>query len=304
MKSYILRVYVAVLVLVILNGCGTLKYSEHEKGKVWCNDRYLNKLDTPFSKKYLDVAEKGYIYALAGALVLQGNSQEDKEHYFATPQRLVLVDKPERDQSGFEVGTFKLYETAERITLKEIIIAFTGSNDSDDWLWTNLLFSKKQYVQAEKYVQKIAQKYAGDRIVVTGYSLGGGLAVHVAKNHLTKDYISEVWALNPSPKTNSNSLKDDRIWLAAVEGEALSKMRWAIFRIWPGVYDIGAPESQTAVEFYLVQSTSIYAHFRWVLARNMLHVADLSIFNRTGAEKTEPLLILKGSHFQACEKFR
>ena len=299
-----MRFTVAILVLIFLSGCSSLRYSDYERGQVWCNDRYLHKLNSPFHKKHLDVAEKGYIYALAGALVLQGNSQEDKDHYFPTPLRLELVDKPKRDSSGFEVGTFKLYETKNREKLKEIVIAFTGSNDSDDWFWTNLFFSKKQYKLAEEYVKKIAEQYSDTRIVIAGYSLGGGLAVHVAKIPSTKKHISEVWAFNPSPKTYSNGDEDKRIWLAAVEGEALEKMRWPIFRIWPGVYDIGSPEKQTADEYYLIQSTSIYGHFRWVLARNMLHVADLSIYNRTKAEKTEPLMILKGSNFESCQQFR
>ena len=299
-----MRLIATALVIIILSGCASLRYSDYERGRVWCNERYLHNLDRPFHKKHLDVAERGYIYALAAALVLQGDSQEDKEHYFPTPHRLELIDKPERHSSGFEVGTFILYETDDRTKVKEIIIAFTGSNDSDDWLWTNLFFSKQQYELAEEYIKKMAQQYSENRIVVAGYSLGGGLAVHVAKIPATKKYISEVWALNPSPKTYSNGEEDKRIWLAAVEGEALAKMRWPVFHIWPGVYNIGSPKSQTADEFYLIQSTSIYGHFRWVLARNMLHVADLSIYNRTKAETTEPLMILKGSNFESCRKFK
>lgn len=298
------RVIALFLVLLFVSGCSTLKYSDYERGKVWCNDRYLHKLDKPFHEKHLKVARRGYMYALAGVLVLQGNTQEDKEHYFPTPSRLEMIDKPKRDTSGFEVGTFKLYVDDDRSEVKEIIIAFTGSNDSDDWLWTNLFFSKRQYELAVEYVLKIAKEFKNYRIVVTGYSLGGGLAVHVAKNPETKNYISEVWALNPSPKTYSNNDQDDRIWMAAVEGEALAKMRWPIFRVWPGVYNIGAPESQTADEYYLIQSTNIYGHFSWVLARNILHVADLAIYNETGAERTEPLVILQGSNFESCKEFK
>ncbi len=298
-----MRYMIVILALIFLSSC-SLKYADREHGKIWCNDRYLNKLDTPFSDKELAVAERGYIYALAGVLVLQDSQQESKDHYFPTPSRLKLIDNPKRDFSGFEVGTFKLYETEDRENIKEIIIAFTGSNDSADWLWSNLLFSKKQYRLAEKYVLKIIEQYPNSKIVLAGYSLGGGLAVHVAKNPSIKEYISEVWALNPSPKIYASGEEDKKIWLAAVRGEALAKMRKPLFYNWPGVNNIGAPAEQTADDFYLVKSTSIYGHFRWVLARNMLHAADLSIYKRTKAEKTEPLMILKSSSFKSCEEIK
>ncbi len=302
-----MRYIILSFALVILSSCSSFlsPWSKYEKGKVWCNERYLHERPTPFSKEHLKVAERGYIYALTGSLVLQGQddiSEEDTDHFFKIPSYLEVYDWPEPDTSGFEVGTFKLYETSEKTKLKEIIIAFTGSNQKRDWVFTNLLFSKKQYKLAEEYVLQIAEANPNTRIVVAGYSLGAGLAVHVTKNPSTKKYISEAWALNPSPKTYADGNQDRRIWLAAVDGEVLTTVRKPIFHIWPGVNNIGAPVDQIADEYNLVKSRDIYSHFRWVLTRNMLWAADLSIYNRTKSEMTEPLMIIKESSFESCKQ--
>ena len=300
---------ISLLITISLTGCASPKYSEYEMGKIWCNDRYLQTL-TPqpiFHDKYFTIAERGYIYAVAAALTLQSDSSESQEHYFPLPERLVSIDKEpkdkaSKDKSGFEVETFKLYETNKKEKVKEIIIAFAGSNELHEWVWTNLFSSKKQYDLARKYVIKIAKEYPENRIVVSGISLGGGLAVHVGKDPETKSLIDEVWALNPSPKTYSNSDMDHKIWMAAVEGESLAKFRTPIFRVLPGFYKIGSYDEQTADGYYLVESNNIYSHFRWVLIRNMLHAADLSIYKRIGSESTEPLEILKASRFKSCKK--
>ncbi|MCR9189218.1 MAG: DUF2974 domain-containing protein [Alteromonadaceae bacterium] len=289
---------------LLLSGCGLIRYSDYEGGEVWCSDRYLHDLPAPFGEKQLRIARRGYIYALASTLVLQGGRPEDRDHYFARPARLVEVDRPVRDRSGFEVATFELYSQKDPVDLQEIIIAFTGSNDLDDWWETNLLFSKSQFKLAVRYVQQIHNRYPNERLVVAGYSLGGALAVHVAKNPITKNFISEVWALNPSPKSYSNSNMDARIWLAADDDDAAKILRWPIFRILPGIYRIGAYEDQTAEDYYLVESNNIYGHFRWVLTRNLLFAADLAIYKENGAEITEPLAILKKSHFEACPTHR
>ncbi|MGM8898958.1 MULTISPECIES: alpha/beta hydrolase family protein [unclassified Psychrobacter] len=304
-----MRFIIVMLVSALLSGCSTLGKitTNSEKGRYfWCNDRYLHKLDSPFGKEHLKVAERGYIYALASSLVLQGQdkiTQESKDHFFQIPSYLEVHHWPKSDKSGFGVGTFKLYETSDKIKLKEIIIAFTGSNQKRDWIFTNLLFSKKQYKLAEEYVLQIAEANPNTRIVVAGYSLGAGLAVHVTKKDSTKYKIAEAWALNPSPKTYTHGKSDNKIWLASTDNEVLKIVRSPFFHRWPGVDNIGAPEDQTAEEYNLIRSMGIYSHYRWVLTRNMLWVADLSIYNRTKADMTEPLKIIKNSSFKSCQQY-
>lgn len=283
-------------------------YTKYETGDFWCNERYLKVENKPFGFKHLEVAKRGYIYSLASSLVLQKENNEGFSHSYKAPARLVLVEKLDRHYSGFEASTFKLYSPDDLTNLKEIIIAFTGSNDSADWITTNLFFSQSQYRLARQYVISIAQRFPGKRLVVTGTSLGGGLAVHVTKHKDTSSLVSETWAFNPSPKNYVNDDIDDRIWLASTNGEALKTMRSPWMRWWPGVSNIGSPESQTAENYYLISSNLAYAHFRWVITRNMLFAADLAVLKekecKAAAEcssvLTEPLEILKKSHFEAC----
>ena len=296
---YNMKKYIVLILAVFI--CVTADASE--QGLVWCNTRYLDKQDRPFDEKHLQVASRGYMYAVAGALILQRDDEEGKAHHFSMPGRMVEADRPPRDQSGFEVATYELYTTPSREDLKEIIIAFSGANDKSDWVNTNFGFSKEQFKLAREYVTRIANtgRYKGIPLVVTGYSLGGGLAVHVTRHPDTSAYITEAWALNPSPKTYANGDIDKRIWLAAVDYEALRVLRTGIFRALPGVEKIGVPESQTADRYYLISTNPINAHFRWVLARNMLHVADLALMDKNNPDKgTEPLEILSQSSFSAC----
>lgn len=138
-------------------------------------------------------------------------------------------------------------------------------------------------------------------MVVTGISLGGGLAVHVAKDAQMKSKIDEVWALNPSPRTYADSNMDTRIWLAATDTEILRKTRSPAFFFIPGWGAIIGPENQMSSNFYLIRSNSLYGHFRWNIARQMLFVADYGLSDRgRNPAITEPLDILRASRFAAC----
>lgn len=290
---------------LFLSACSTVPL---EKGAIWCKDPLRYEPGIPFDRPHLEVARRGYIYALAGAYVLQGNTDEDKDHWFSLPTRLKEVDRPKRDSSGFEVGTFALRNKPEDQEPSEIIIAYTGSNDRADWIWTNLLFSKTQYELARSYLLQTASKYPGKRIVVTGYSLGGALAGHVTKDKRTSPYVSEAWLFNPSPKLYATDNYDKRIWIGAMRGEALHFIRTRPFELfWPGINRIGAPWQQNAQDFYLISAFPIYGHYRWALARNILFVAEYAYLqNPNGpvdpSRAREPREILEASQFKACER--
>ena len=293
-------------ILLLLGACSTVPY---EKGAIWCNEALKYEPGIHFDRPHLEVARRGYLYALAAAYVLQNNSDEDSDHWFALPPRVKEVDRPQRHSSGFEVGTFEVRSRpGDNEPVEEVIVAFTGSNDSADWLFANLFFSRSQYDLARSYVEITAKRYPGKRIVVTGFSLGGALAGHVTKNPKTGPLISEAWLFNPSPKLYANDSYDKRIWVAALRGEVLHVIRSRPFELlWPGINRIGAPWYQNAQDFYLISAFPIYGHYRWALARNILFVADYAhLQDRPGPvdpqRAREPRQILEASKFKACER--
>ena len=205
--------------------------------------------------------------------------------------------------SGFEASSFEVTDPVNPKHLREIVIAFAGSNDDSDWR-TNFYFDKTQYGQAIAYVQRISALYPGVPIAITGYSLGGALAVHVTKNTATAHLIYAAWVFNPSPKTWADSSINPKIWQAATSDDILKIARLQIFHFLPGVANVGAPINQRAENYYLIESNPVHAHFRWALARNILHSADLALWKQSidKTATTEALEILQRSRFKACPK--
>ncbi len=295
--------FLAVIVVGLLSA-GCAGFWGERGNYAWCNERYLYSRKPPVANaQHLRFADRGYLYAVAGALVLQEADVEGDDYHFDLPSRMRPIEGPSQSgKYGFDVKAFDVLEASTSNNIEEVIIAFVGSNDWADWLWTNFLLSKQQHSLARTYVKEIAKMRPGKRIVVTGFSLGGALAVHVTKHEDTKDFVSEAWAFNPSPKTWVSGETNRKIWLGAARGEVLSSVRSVFFRWLPGVNNIGAPPDQTAEDFYLIETSGIYGHFRWVLPRNMLHMADYQKAPNNIPLSTEPLEILKRSRFSICKK--
>ncbi|GAB2895134.1 hypothetical protein GCM10027046_25320 [Uliginosibacterium flavum] len=270
--------------------------------RFWCNDRFLDPTSKPFDARHLQVARRGYLYAMAAALALQKDDHESRAYHFAPPARLHEVDRPRRDRSGFEAVSFELLD-APGGKITEIVVAFSGSNDDIDWDQTNFGDDIRQYALARRYLRQIAARpeYQGVRVIVTGFSLGGALAVHVTKHAETRALVSETWAFNPSPKTWVGNQTDARIWLAATASDGLGPVRQFGASLLPGVGLIGAPARQRAEGFYLLDANPVISHYRWVLTRNILHVADLALRIEQGPDAaSEPLAILQASSFRSC----
>lgn len=299
-----MRTLAVVLTAALLGGCvggGTLG----EKGYVWCNNRFLEPGGKPWHANTGKAAVKGYMYGLAAALTLQAENSEGSAHYFKRPARLIPLDTPPPSASGFEVHTY-LLKPLKHEDREEIIIAFTGSNSFDDWFGTNLsLFANMdQYNEARAYTLKMLEdpRVRGRKVVVTGISLGGGLAVHVVKSPLTGPFIEQAWVFNPSPKTFANDSRNDKIWLVASDGEFLTTPRKPFFRhLVSGWGKINSPPDQTVQNFNLIDANAIYAHYRWGIARQMLWAADYVESDQAQRnEWTEPLAIIADSHFNSC----
>lgn len=276
-----------------------------ESGHFWCGERFLKEGVNHFGYKEENAAKRGYIYVLAAALALQKKNVEEEGHWFYKPDRMQIIDAPEPTKSGFQVITF-LVKPLTSNGEDEIVVAFTGSDQVVDWVKTNVQRRQTQFDEARRYIIHISTfpQVRGKKIIVSGISLGGGLAVYVTKNELTSNYIKQAWAINSSPVTYASDKIDKRIWNIFSDGEILSSIRnLKTLLLFKGVNKIGAPDDQTAKDFVLVKSNSIYAHFRWVITREVLFVADYALTNRGTLRNkdTEPLQILRRSSFASCK---
>lgn len=291
----------AISAVVLLSGCSLLPVNfGKEEGYVWCNARYLDLTSPAYQKphtinpdkdKRFRLAYNGYIYALLGAVELQKEGKSADKH-FALP-KYIEFDSSITD-SGFQASAFKIYENADREVLKEIVVAFRGTDQFwKDYSGHNLHPFPKQYKPAQDFVLKTSDKYKGTKLVVTGYSLGGGLAMNVLHNDATSSRISQAWAFNSSPRTGEDVKVDPRLYLLSAKGEILDLPR-RILR--EGPKSLGAIDEHFSDGYDLVGASSAYLHSRWVLARQMLIFADMVYYEQSGRDGnyiSPPLEILR-----------
>jgi len=309
------RLILAAAIMLGTAGCSLINPEDTwgESGRFWCNDRYREigylKLDEFGGKTVVD----GYMYALASALSLQRAGDKVSEaHWFEQPSRILETLDPPLETTGFDRQTFLWHrEDGDEV----VIIAFSGSNDWwNDWFLTNFLGSMEQHTQAREYVSAMLkdERIKGKKVVLVGTSLGGALAIYAGQNPLHSRYISEIWTFNPSPRTFFYDGDKDRreanrkkTRLIASKDEALSGPRtWKFLKIFSGVQSIEVADGNELVLGDL-ESGSIYAHYRWGVARQVLWSAD-GVLSDEGRNRkwTIPLAILSESRFKSCQKWQ
>lgn len=263
------------LLLVLLSGCKSLPPTT-DGPSIWCNVSYVTA--GVFHNDALAIARGGYIYSLASSLAL-----ENDPPWFRANNRLREVDRKAHDRTDFLAKTFELMDVENPGGIDEIVIAYAGSDSWYDWIFVNLPFggAPAHYEQGRIYAKEIYNRYKERMgtvppIVVTGASLGGGIAVHVTKHNDTRKLITKAWVFNSSPKTLVDSTEDDRIWAASMKGEVLFPIR-AWFRVARGLGGIGLVQGHSYHGYNLVHSNFVFQHYNYVLTRNLLHAADYAL---------------------------
>ncbi|WLH34308.1 DUF2974 domain-containing protein [Pseudomonas sp. FP2196] len=294
--------------LIAISGCSGFKYSPFPKfggkieGYAWCSSRYLDMVDayqTPprnpsgETARKLRLAKDGYVYALAATLTLQHDDAKNP-YNFGTPAYLKSIPElTEHQWNGFQAETFSYRN--QTTGQNELIIAFRGSDQLFiDYFFQNFAVWQLQNKPAREYVKKAVEyrnshrELFGDKVVVTGNSLGGGLAAHVTNHQETGGMITEAWAFNPSPRPGVSAPDggNPKIRLLSTSSEVLNISNRR---------QIGAQPQNRYTGFNLIESSSIYNHYRWVLAREILWYADLALYfeKNTNEDDSEPLKIIR-----------
>lgn len=294
-----------ILLLIALAGCSILPTNNGKlEGKVWCNERYLTEIEgsqrPELAKSKLRISKSAYEYAVIALLPLQ-SAGVDADFHFDIPENVVHLLEFDSDRiegmSGFGFAA-KSYLLTKADGSVELVISYNGSDSILDYLVQNFSIFLFQNKYARKYLEYVIDRKPDgiDRVVVTGYSLGGGLAAHVTKYPFKySSAINQAWLFNPSPRIGDvNSNIDYRIYLLSTKYEVLNKLNRE---------KLGASDPHTMVTYDLIKSSSIYNHYRWVLAREILQYADAAYWFDDGfSEDESPAMKILRSQTKPCEE--
>jgi pimeloyl-ACP methyl ester carboxylesterase len=153
-----------------------------------------------------------------------------------------------------------VFEHRDKGKLAEVVVSFRGTDDCKDWETNLEPWHRIQIKPAEDNFKAIVERYrdSNARIVVTGHSLGGGLALHISFHNPGVDAV--VFDASPVAKPGLHPAKASRvsIWES---GEALEAPRESVRIRWPNT---------TRLEYRFVHGLPIDQHSMPVLAANLV----------------------------------
>ena len=162
---------VCLCVVGLLAGCATHRTTCDD---VFLSAPFMREQRPPPSEKMQEIARESFIYAQMAYNAYQ------RPNSFALHDSIDQLP-PETRGYGFQATVFEVRSGAD---LREIVIAYRGTDgltNVRDWLFGNL--GRTQYRLARDLYREVRERYPeGTRIVTTGHSLGGGLAIHISTN--------------------------------------------------------------------------------------------------------------------------
>jgi hypothetical protein len=174
----------------------------------------------------------GYTHDIAGTVWPYAQMSADSygdEDEFAPSAHYVSRWRSCDDEIGF---AYEIFDRMENSALKEVVVAFRGTEDLADWWYGNILgVQNRRGLELIRIIFEQLDRagYAGVPVTVTGHSLGGGIAHYVSLRELpTGDggtrTVAASYVFNNSPRYWRGPARVERI--AVVErGELLSLFR-------------------------------------------------------------------------------
>lgn len=159
-----------------------------------------------------------------GASDLAYSAKKGETYKFPGGEKWTVADVKDDQKTGFRAIALKSNDPND----KRVIVAYAGTRDGKDWkanIGQGLGLPTKQYNEAVQFAGKWKAS-AGDNVILTGHSLGGGLASYASIKtglHAT--------AVNSAPLAldhlGLNPFKAFHITQYYVPGEALSVLNKA-----------------------------------------------------------------------------
>jgi hypothetical protein len=214
-----------------------LLYSYHNLQYLSCDYISSYKTDKDASTVFdqgaahLEAASHSWVYAL-----MASNTYRKQGRVFIIPQ----WEPVSRWESGSGLALEEWVHKGANGHLDEIVVAFEGTKfeSLDDW-GTNLsLIYPKQYREAYAYMQCVKQRASGVRIVTTGHSLGGALALNMSLRIPGVDFRGFDMSPRAFFKVGAQYPDADRIFVYE-HGEILSALRifwWRRLKKFPERY--------------------------------------------------------------------
>ncbi len=235
-----------IVLLAIISGVSACASNPKGCKGVMGETKYLSSDSN--SSAYKSIAQEVYQYAQ-----MSSNTYEDNDEYFSFPKNIKLVESVDKGW-GFQANIYEVYSGKE---ISEVVISYRGTEGLTDWIYGNLLST--QYKLADELFKEVKGKYKDTKIVATGHSLGGGLALHTS---VVEDGV-EAFVFNPSYRIHRNgSEKENRRVVIAETGEILKLQR----AIWKN------PKNMYYGDFYCTKTSN---HSMFLLARCTTHVAAI-----------------------------
>ncbi|HXG83461.1 MAG TPA: Mbeg1-like protein [Pyrinomonadaceae bacterium] len=147
------------------------------------------------------------------------DAEKGEIYTFPDGKRWQVVDVGEDNKTGFRAIALRPQDASDN----RVIVAFAGTRDGKDWknnIGQGLGLPTRQYTQAVQFADKW-KATGGGNVILTGHSLGGGLASYASVKTGLRDT-----AVNSAPLALNhlglNPRVASRITQYYVPGEALS----------------------------------------------------------------------------------